>query len=181
MEEKTLNSKPIYKGKIINLRIDEVLLPNGRKTKREIVEHNGAVAILPIIDENNFLLVKQFRKPAEKTLLEIPAGKLEQGEGIKKCAIRELKEETGYESKNLRKLTSVYLAPGYSSELIHIFVAENLKKTSPEPDADEFIENIIIEKKDALNKILSGGINDSKTIVAIMLYLQPEFEVCKRI
>jgi len=181
MKEKTLNSKSIYKGKIINLRIDEVVLPNGKKTTREIVEHYGAVAILPLINENNFLLVRQFRKPIEKMLMEIPAGKLEQGENIKRCAIRELREETGYETKDLQKLASVYLAPGYSSELIHIFIAKNLKKTSPEPDADEFLENIIIKKKDVLNKILNGEIKDSKTIVAIMLHMQSEFEVWKRI
>ncbi len=172
MEEKTLNSKSIYKGKIINLRIDEVVLPNGKKTTREIVEHCGAVAILPLIDKDNFLLVKQFRKPLEKMLLEIPAGKLEKGESVKRCAERELKEETGYGTKDLQKLTSVYLAPGYSSEVIHIFIAKNLKKGNSQPDADEFLENVIIEKKDALNKISSGEIKDSKTIIAILLYFQ---------
>jgi ADP-ribose pyrophosphatase len=174
MEEKTLSSKSIYKGKIINLRVDKVILPNGKKATREIIEHYGAVAILPLIGKNKFLLVKQFRKPIEKTLLEIPAGRIEKGENIKRCAKRELKEETGYKTNDLKKLASVYLAPGYSSEIIHIFLAKNLKKSKPNPDDDEIIQNVILEKKDALCKIKSGKINDSKTIIAIMLYLQLE-------
>jgi ADP-ribose pyrophosphatase len=172
MEEKTLNTKLIYKGKVINLRIDEVLLPNGKKTTREIVEHNGAVAILPLIDENNFLFVRQYRKPLEKILLEIPAGKLEKGENIEECAKRELAEETGYKSDDFKKLASVYLAPGYSSEIIHIFTAKNLKKAKYKPDEDEFLENIVVKKDEALKKISTGEIKDSKTIIAISLYFQ---------
>ncbi len=174
MEEKTLSSKSIYKGKILSLRVDKVILPNGKKATREIIEHNGAVAILPLINKNKFLLVKQFRKPIGKTLLEIPAGRIERGENIKKSAERELAEETGYRPGNLKKLASVYVAAGYSSEIIHIFLAKNLKKTKPNPDEDEIIQNVILDKEDALNKIISGKINDSKTIIAIMLYFQLE-------
>jgi ADP-ribose pyrophosphatase len=174
MKEKTLNSKYIYKGKILNLRVDKVVLANGKKTTREIIEHYGAVAILPLIDEDKFLLVRQFRKSVERTLLEIPAGRIEKGEKIKECARRELTEETGYKAGNLTRLASVCLAPGYSSEIIHIFLAKDLKKGNPNPDDDEFIQNVILRKKDALNKIISGKINDSKTIIAIMLYFQLE-------
>ncbi len=123
MKEKTLNSKLIYKGKILNLRVDTIILSNGRKAKREIIEHSGSVAILPLIGKNKFLLVKQYRKAIEKTLLEIPAGKMEIGENIKRCAQRELTEETGYKAGNFEKLASVYLAPGYSSEIIHVILA----------------------------------------------------------
>ncbi|MFH1548447.1 MAG: NUDIX hydrolase [Candidatus Omnitrophota bacterium] len=172
MEEKTFKSKLIYKGKILSLRLDDVILPNGKTTTREIVEHPGAVAILPLIDKDKFLLVKQFRTPIRKTLLEIPAGKIEKGENIKECAKRELIEETGYKTDNLKKLASVYLAPGYSSEIIHIFLAKNLKKSIANPDDDEVIQNVILERKEALNKIISGEINDSKTIIAVMLYFQ---------
>lgn len=179
MEEKTISSKLIYKGKIINLRVDKVLLPNGKKATREIVEHDGAVAILPLLGRDNFLLVKQFRKPTGKILLEIPAGKIEKGEDAIECAKRELAEEAGYKSNNLEKLASVYLAPGYSSELIHIFTAKNLKKCETKPDEDEFLENIAMNKKETLNKILSGKINDSKTIIAILLYFQTKRNASK--
>lgn len=172
MKEKTFKSKLIYKGKILSLRLDDVILPNGKTTTREIVEHPGAVAILPLIDKDKFLLVKQFRTPIRKTLLEIPAGKIEKGENIRQCAKRELMEETGYKTDNLKKIASVYLAPGYSSEIIHVFLAKNLKETKSNPDDDEFIQNVILKKKDTLDKIKNGKINDSKTIIAIMLYFQ---------
>lgn len=174
MEEKTFKSKLIYKGKILSLRLDNVILPNGKTTTREIVEHSGAVAILPLIDKDKFLLVKQFRTPIRKTLLEIPAGKIEKGENIRQCAKRELMEETGYKTDNLKKIASVYLAPGYSSEIIHIFLAKNLKETKSNPDDDEFIQNVILKKKDTLDKIKNGKIKDSKTIIAVMLYFQLE-------
>jgi ADP-ribose pyrophosphatase len=172
MEEKTLESKIVYKGKIFNLRLDKVVLPNGKQTKREIVEHSGSVAILPLIDNDKFLLVQQYRKPIKRTLLEIPAGRIEKNEDIKECVKRELIEETGYKPSNIQKLASVYLAPGYSSEIIHIFLAKNLKKTKANPDDDEFIKTIIMNKRQILNKILSGDIKDSKTIIGILLYLQ---------
>ena len=172
MKEKILNSELVYKGKTLNFKIDKIILPNGREAKREIVEHPGSVAILPLIGKNKFLFVKQFRQPVKKILLEIPAGRIEAGENTKECAIRELAEETGHTTDNLKKLASVYLAPGYSSEIIHIFLAQNLKKSEAKPDEDELIQNMILGKKDVLNKILSGKINDSKTIIAILLYFQ---------
>ena len=172
MKEKTLSSTIIYRGKVLNLRIDKTLLPNRKEATREIVEHFGSVAILPLIGKDKFLLVQQYRKPIEKMLLEIPAGRMEKGESFKKCAQRELTEETGYRAGNFKKLASVYLAPGYSSEIIHIVLAGNLKKSKPNPDEDEFIKNVILGKKEVLNKIRKGEINDSKTIVGILLYFQ---------
>ena len=172
MKEKTLASEIIYKGKILDLRIDKVILPNGKETTRAVVEHSGSVAILPVIDKNKFLLVKQFRQPIKDIMLEIPAGRIEKGENIEECAKRELAEETGYKTGDLKKLADVYLAPGYSSEMIHIFLAENLKKTTAKPDEDEILENAILEAKDAFNKVIRGQINDSKTIIAILLYFQ---------
>lgn len=174
MKEKTSKSELIYKGKILNLRLDKVILPNGREAKREIIEHSGSVAILPLIDKDKFLLVRQYRKPLEKTLLEIPAGRIEKGENLKECAKRELREETGYQSNDFKKLASVYLAPGYSSEIIHIFLARNLKKSKPNPDEDEFIKTVILNKKEVLDKIIDNKIKDSKTIVSILLFLYNE-------
>lgn len=174
MKEKTLKSKLIYKGKIINLRLENVILPNGREATREIIKHSGSVAILPLIDKDKFLLVKQYRKPIEKVLLEIPAGRIEKGENFKECAKRELAEETGYKASDFKKIASVYLAPGYSSEIIHILLAKNLKKSRANPDDDEFIKTVILNKKEILNKIIDNKIKDSKTIVSILLYLYNE-------
>ena len=171
MKEKVSNTKLIYKGKILNLRLDEVILPNGKKTTREIIEHGNSVAILPLIDDK-ILFVEQYRRPLDKALLEIPAGRLEKGEDIEECAKRELEEETGYKAGSIKKLTCAYLAPGYSSELIHIFLAENLKKTKPNPDEDEFIKTAILDKKEALKKIMNREITDSKTIIGILFYSQ---------
>lgn len=174
MEEKTLDSKIIYEGKILNLRVDKVTLPNGRKTQREIVEHLGSVAILPLIGNNQILFVQQYRKPIEKILLEIPAGRVEKGESLEDCAKRELAEEIGYKAEHLEELASVYLAPGYSSEIIHIFQAKKLKKSRPNPDEDEIIKVVTLNKQEALDRIINGEIKDSKTIIAILLYLRLE-------
>ncbi len=170
MKEKTIKSELVYKGKIFNLRVDKVVLPNGRETKREIIEHSGSVAILPLINKDKFLFVKQFRKPIEKALLEIPAGRIEKGENLKECARRELMEETGYKASNFKKLASVYLAPGYSSEIIHILLARNLKKSKSNPDDDEFIKTVILNKKEIFDEIIDNKIKDSKTIVGILLF-----------
>ena len=174
MEEKTIKSELVYEGKIFNLRVDKVVLPNGRETKREIIEHSGSVAILPLISKDKFLFVQQFRKPIEKVLLEIPAGRIEKGENLKECARRELIEETGYQANDFKKLASVYLAPGYSSEIIHIFLARNLKKSKSNLDDDEFIKTVILNKKEVLNKIIDNKIKDSKTIVSTLLFLYNE-------
>ncbi|HIE44171.1 MAG TPA: NUDIX hydrolase [Candidatus Omnitrophica bacterium] len=172
MDEKTVTGKYIYKGKIINLRLDKVLLQNGKQTDREIVEHPGSVAILPVIEEDKFLLIQQYRKSVEGVLIEIPAGRIEKGEELDECANRELIEETGYETDGFTKLASIYPAPGYCSEVIHLFVARNLKKSKSNPEDDEFIDIVIISEEEALNKIIKGEIQDSKTIIGILLYLR---------
>lgn len=118
MEQKevTVNTNKIFEGKIINLRVDEVKLPNGKVTTREIVEHPGGVSIVAVNEEGKILLVKQYRKPAEESLLEIPAGKLEKGEDPLICAKRELLEETGYEASFIKHLITFYTTPGFSNE-----------------------------------------------------------------
>ncbi|WP_034429000.1 NUDIX hydrolase, partial [Caldisalinibacter kiritimatiensis] len=119
-EEKTMKSEKIYEGKILNLRIDTVELPDKKYTKREIVEHPRAVAIVPITAKGEIILVKQYRKPVEKELLEIPAGKLEVGEEPKTCAIRELKEETGVTANKLTYLFEFFTSPGFSNEKMYL-------------------------------------------------------------
>jgi len=167
--ETTLSSKNIFSGRIIKLRLDEVMLPNGIKSTREIVEHPGAVAAVAITNKNEILMVRQYRKSVEKELLEIPAGKLEKGESKETCVKRELMEETGYYPNNLKYLTSFYTSPGFSNEIIHLFFAKNLIKKSKSADFDENLQAQKIPFKEAINKIHSGEIVDGKTIMGLLL------------
>jgi ADP-ribose pyrophosphatase len=168
IEEKTMKSERIYEGRILNLRVDTVELPDKKYTKREIVEHSGAVAIVPITDNNEIILVKQYRKAVEKELLEIPAGKLELNEKPLDCAIRELKEETGVEAENIEFLFSFYTSPGFCNERIYLFVARGLKEGLAKPEADEYIDVVKIKIEELLEMIEKGEILDCKTIIGIM-------------
>lgn len=160
--------KKIYEGKVLSLSIYTVPV-NKHKVAREIVEHRGAAAILAI-DKGKILLVKQYRFP-HGYVLEIPAGTLEKGEEPKKCAIRELKEETGYVAKKMIPLIKYYPSIGYNTELIHCFVASGIRKSSKlKLDADEIISVVKIDFKKVLQMILSGKIVDSKTICAVLTY-----------
>lgn len=172
--EKTINREEIYRGKIVNLYVDEVILCNKKKAKREIVEHSGAVAILPILDKDRIFLIKQFRKPIENELVELPAGKLEKGEEPEECAIRELEEEIGYIPGKLEKLTSIYTSPGFANEIIHIYLASDLKKTKIKRDDDEFMDILEVDIDEAIRMIEDGRIIDAKTIVGILFYLQKD-------
>ncbi len=167
--EDTLNSRNIFNGRLIKLRVDEVILPNGRKSTREIVEHPGAVAVVAVDEENNILMVKQYRKAIEKVLLEIPAGKLEKGESEEECVKRELVEETGYFPKSIKRVTSFYTSPGFSNEVIHLFIAKELKKESMKADFDEYLQVVKMPAKEVLKKIHSGEIADGKTISGLLL------------
>lgn len=129
-EEKTMKSDKLYEGKIINLRIDTVELPDKKYSKREIVEHPGGVAIVGVTDENEILLVRQYRKAVDKILLELPAGKIEVNEEPKETALKELKEETGYSTEKLEYLLEFYTSPGFSTEKVYIFLAEDMQKAN---------------------------------------------------
>ena len=160
--------KKIYEGKVLSLSIYTIPV-NKRRVTREVIEHRGAAAILAI-DKGRILLVKQHRFP-HGYVLEIPAGTLEKGEQPRKCAYRELKEETGYEAKKMVPLIKYYPSIGYNTELIHCFVASGLKKSSRlKLDADEIISVVKIDFKKALRMILAGKIVDSKTICAVLTY-----------
>ncbi len=169
-EEKTLKSERIYDGKIINLRVDTVELPHQKYSKREIVEHSGAVGILAITKDKKIIFVRQFRKPVEKILIEIPAGKIENNETPLQCAIRELKEETGFSTTNMQKILEFYTTPGFSNEIMHIFFASDLINGLANPDEDEYIEIIQLTLDEAITEIQSGNIQDSKTIIAVLTY-----------
>lgn len=168
--EKTLSSTYIYQGKIINLRQDKVKLPDGRETIREIVEHPGAVVVLALTDDDKIVMVRQFRKPADEVLWELPAGKIEPGEDLKNCALRELEEETGYYPRKIKKLMTFFSTPGFCNEKLTLFLAEDLEKRNKNEDADEFIEVKLIKPNKALKLVQKNIIKDAKTIIGI-LYL----------
>jgi ADP-ribose pyrophosphatase len=169
LREKTVDSKRIYDGRVVKLRVDTVELPDGSRTTREVVEHKGAVAIVPLIDSDTVVMVRQFRQPANEVLLEIPAGTLEAGEAPDDCAARELIEETGYRAGTLDKMFKSYLAPGYSSEMLHTYLATSLQKDTVAPEADEFLEIVTIKLDDAVAMIETGEIKDAKTICGVLM------------
>lgn len=167
--EKPLNSTRLFEGKIINLRRDEVQLPSGRTATREVVEHPGAVAVVPITKEGQVILVRQFRHPIGKIILEVPAGKLDPNEKPEDCALRELAEETGFVANKLRKLTSMYTTPGFSNEVIHLYLAEELIESDQQPDEDEFIKTEKYTPEQIRQMIATGDICDAKSLVALCL------------
>jgi ADP-ribose pyrophosphatase len=173
LEEKTLNSEQIYQGKIIDLQVDEVSLPNGKTSKREIIKHPGAVAVIALTEEGKIVMVEQYRKALEKSIVEIPAGKLEKGEEPKKTAERELEEETGYGCKNMKHLISFYTSPGFADELVHLYIAEDIYKmeNASGADEDEFVELLEISLQEAQQMIEEQRIYDAKTAYAVQ-YLQ---------
>ncbi|WP_100331479.1 NUDIX hydrolase [Bacillus xiapuensis] len=180
LEEKTLKTEQIFEGKIIRLQVDDVELPNGKRAKRELIKHPGAVAILALTEEGKLVLVEQYRKALERSLVEIPAGKLEPGEEPEKTARRELEEETGYACRSLTLLQSFYTSPGFADELVHLFIAKDLvkKKDALPPDEDEFVELMEVTLEEAEHLIKQQRIHDAKTVYAIQ-YLQLEKRLAK--
>ena len=173
LEEKTISSENIFSGKVISLQVDEVELPNGKIAKREIIKHPGAVAIIAITDENKIVMVEQYRKALEQTIIEIPAGKLESGEQPDVCAKRELEEETSYECESLELLNSFYTSPGFANEIVHVYLAKGLTKKEDAAglDEDEFVNLMELTIGEALQAIEEKKIYDAKTIFAVQ-YLQ---------
>ncbi|CVK17555.1 NUDIX hydrolase [Sporomusa sphaeroides] len=167
--EKPVSSNRLFEGKIINLRQDEVMLPNGRTVTREVVEHPGAVAVVPITKTGQVVLVRQFRHPVGRIILEVPAGKLDRNEKPEDCALRELAEETGFVANKLHKLTSMYTTPGFSNEVIHLYLAEDLVESDQRPDEDEFIKTEQYTPEQIRQMIRSGEICDAKSLVALCL------------
>ncbi|MEM4297115.1 MAG: NUDIX hydrolase [Nitrososphaerota archaeon] len=167
--ERVLSSEVVYQGRLFRVRKDELEMVAGRKVIREVVEHPGAVAIVPLLEDGSVIMVEQYRHPARKTLLEIPAGTLAKGESPEECARRELMEETGMKAKELKKLLQCYVAPGYSTELIHIFVAKGLSKAEAKPEFDEHIKTSRLKLPTIIDMIKKGEIEDAKTICAILI------------
>ncbi len=169
MTETIIKSEKIYSGKILSVKVNTVELPDQKYSKREIVLHDPAVCIVAK-NKEKIILVKQYRISVDKEILEIPAGMIEPGEAPKEAAIRELREETGYESKNIEYVTEFYSSPGYSSEKIYLFYADNLELKEQNLDEEEQIEVLEVSIDEALKMIEVGDIMDSKTIAGILLY-----------
>lgn len=168
MQEEILHTQQIYAGKVVKLSVHDVRLPDGKISKRELIRHAGASAIIALDESRNVLLVRQFRLAAGKELLEIPAGTLEVDEAPEHCAIRELQEEAGYKPGEIEYIGGFHVAPGYTTEYIHLFLATKLSEAHLAADADEFIEVFRVPLTQALTMIESGEIIDSKTIIGLL-------------
>lgn len=168
MNEKVIESKKIYDGRILKFRVDTVELPNGKTSTREIVEHRGAVAMVPMIDSETVVLVRQDRLAAGSALLEIPAGTLDPNETVETCAHRELAEEINYKAGQMIKLCSFFTAPGYTTEKIHAFLALDLTPFEGHTDEDEFLEVVRVPLAKAIEMIFTGEIEDAKSIAGLL-------------
>ena len=168
MIEKTISRQPIYDGRIIRVHVDQVELPGGGSSTREVVNHPGGVGILALDRDNSVLTVTQYRYPYQQTLLEIPAGKLERGEDPYHAALRELQEETGASTDKLTSLGDVYPSPGFCDEIIRLYLARNLTWGEMHPDEDEFLDVQRIPFHVLVDRILTGEITDAKTCIAVL-------------
>ncbi len=167
--ERVVASSRLYEGRILNLRVDEVELANGRRAKREVVEHGEAVAIVAVDDGGLVFLVRQYRLAAERSLLEVPAGGIEPGEGAEEAAQRELQEETGQRADSLQRLCGFYVSPGFCTEYIHLFLATGLSPGAAEADPDEQIGVERVSLEEALALVECGEIEDAKSIIGLLI------------
>ena len=166
--ERPVGSVEKYKGVIVRVRLDDAELCNGKVVKREVVEHPGGVTILPVDEEGNCTMVRQFRYPFGRMMLEAPAGKLEYGEDHRECAVRELSEETGFTADELVYLGGCCTSPGFSTEVLHIYLALGLHAGECHPDQDEFLNVEKIPLSQLSRMVMDGEIDDAKTIVAVL-------------
>ena len=172
MIEKTLSSQLIFDGRAVKLRVDTVQMADGRQTTREVVEHSDCIAVVAIDADNNALLVKQFRKPVEKELLEIPAGGINPGEDPEAAVRRELREETGYLPQKLERLGGFYSAPGYCSEYLYLYLATDLIPSQLFAEDTEEISLVRVPMVQILSLIASGSICDAKSIAGLLTFLE---------
>lgn len=166
--EKTVDSRTLFEGKIVTVKLDQAQLVNGTVVSREVVEHPGGVCILPLFDDGTVSIVRQFRYPFQQVVTELPAGKLEKGEAHRPAALRELEEEVGVTCGKLTYLGCLYLSPGFSSEVLHMYLAQELKQGQCHPDEDEFLETERIPFSALLEQVMSGEIVDAKTVALVL-------------
>lgn len=167
---KTIKRKDIFKGRIIDVKEDTVILPDGKEAKREVVLHSDASAAVAVDPEGKLLFVEQYRHPIGANLLELPAGLVEDGEDPKDCIIRELEEETAFIPQKTEHLISFHTSAGFSNEMLHIYLCSDLIQGKANPDDDEFLTLHRLSLSEALSKISSGEITDSKTIIGLLYY-----------
>ena len=170
MAYEVISSEKVFKGKVFDIERDVITLPDGRTTSRETVRHNGACAMIAVDNDGKILFVRQYRHSAGAMTLEIPAGTLEKGEDPYDCAMRELEEETGYKTDKMQYLVKFYSSIGFCSEILYIYLADDLKPGNAEPDDDEFIELERYTVEETIKMIFDGEIYDSKTIAAVFAY-----------
>jgi ADP-ribose diphosphatase len=162
-----VGTRRIYEGHVLNVRVDDVVLPNGRTSKFEIIEHNGGVCVIAQPTPDSIVLVRQYRPATGRVLLEAPAGKLENGEDPLECARRELVEETGYRCERMRHLWTFFTAPGFCSELLHLFVAEGLTPGAAQPEENESIDVVVMRIEEAWAMVERDELPDAKTQIAL--------------
>ncbi|ABZ82928.1 hydrolase, nudix family protein [Heliomicrobium modesticaldum Ice1] len=168
LKEKTLESERVFDGNFIRLRKDRVVLPNGATSTREVVEHPGAAAIVPLTPRKEVVLIRQWRHPIKEVSIEIPAGKLSEDEDPLECAKRELSEETGFSARRWDPLIQFYASPGFCDEEMHLFIARDLYVSDGRPDEDEFVEPLVVPLEAALEMIETGEIMDAKSIIGLL-------------
>ncbi len=170
--EPTVDSRTAYAGNIVNLRVDTVRMPTGRLATREIAEHSDCVCVVPVDREGNVLMVRQYRKPAETDLLEVPAGGIEEGESPEEAALRELQEEIGHTAEKLELLSGFWVAPGWSTEYMYAYLATGLAPAKLAGDDDENIDVVTVPLNEAVELIEEGEIRDAKSIASLLLALR---------
>jgi ADP-ribose pyrophosphatase len=164
-----LHSETLLKGRAFRIRRDHLKTPDGGETKLDIIEHGGSVVIVPMDKDGNLIFVRQYRHAAGMDLLELPAGTLEKGEDPAVCAAREIREETGFAADKIEKIGDFYLAPGYSTEFMHVYLAQDLRHDPLEADADEFLSVEAIPYAEAIQMATKGKIPDAKSLAALLL------------
>ncbi len=166
---RVVKSERVYSGRVLDLRVDTLDVGSGKRVKREIAEHRGAVVMAPLDRRGRLVMVRQYRHAAGKRLLELPAGTLEPGEEPKATALRELREETGYEAGSLKPFGGFYSAPGFTTEYLHFFIARRLRPAPSNADEDEDIQVEAVPLRKARELVRSGGIQDAKSIAGLYL------------
>ncbi|MDY6793799.1 MAG: NUDIX hydrolase [Actinomycetota bacterium] len=164
-----IDRKTVFEGKVVRLYLDRIILPNGKEAEREVVRHGGAVAMVAIDEWETVYLVRQYRHPTARELLEIPAGKLDRGEDPLECGRRELMEETGLSAGEWLKLSVFYTSPGFSDEVLHLYLVRELEEGVAAPEEDEFLQIVTMPLEEALTMVARGEIEDSKTIAGLTL------------